>query len=401
MTNKEQMNTLFELYKEGLISKSDLANGIKSITEPEQKDTLAFDEDILNNDLYKTDEARKLAQESRNESKTLRERIAQRDVDRLENEAKTKREEELKSIHKELSDDRKIIIDILSSFKNRVTGEEIYSISNLQHMPTKDLLKLYNDMEVNAPIALKQIIDSKGYTEWAEKRVMKGLQDDSIVVEQPTVNVETSSSNDDIIVNSASDDLNVSEPVFEKPKESTTDFEIFGDDDKEVSYEHNIESNDSKTSTDFDNKGNNSVVDDTLVLNKDVIQNPDGTLKDVSDETPNESLVNANDEQSKVDEVKKPEDLLPQDNADLTPEPSRLVNMIAGAKSKFQEIINNKANVALAACIAIGGAAAVITTGPVGFTALGAIAQATGSAALIGGGSVVSAAAANNYSKGR
>lgn len=390
MTNKEQMNTLFELYKEGLISKSDLANGIKSINEPEQKESLEIDEDILNNDLYKTDEARKLAQESRNESKALRERQAQRDADRLESESKAKREEELKAIHKELSDDRKIIIDVLSSFKNRVTDEGIYSISSLQHMPTKDLLKLYNDMEVNAPNALKQIIDSKGYTEWAERRIAKDALDDSIVVE---------------------------EPVVAESKESTTDFEIFGDDDKEVSYDHVIESDVAKTGVDFDNKNNNSVVDDTLVLNKDVIEKDDGTLtnveapqvetsvsneKDLDDvEKPEDLLTNANVEQSKVDEVEKPEDLLPKDNADLTPEPSRLVSMIAGAKSKFQELINNKANVAVAACIAIGGAAAIIATGPVGFTALGAIAQATGSAALIGGGGVVSAAAANNYTKGR
>ena len=370
MTNKEQMNTLFELYKEGLISKSDLASGIKSINEPEQKESLEIDEDILNNDLYKTDEARKLAQESRNESKALRERQAQRDADRLESESKAKREEELKSIHKELSDDRKIIIDVLSSFKNRVTDEGIYSISSLQHMPTKDLLKLYNDMEVNAPNALKQIIDSKGYTEWAERRIAKDALDDSIVVE---------------------------EPVVGEPKESTTDFEVFGDDDKEVSYDHVIESDVAKTGVDFDNKSNNSVVDDTLVLNKDVVQNADGTLKDISNEKPKELLPQ--------DNVKSQEDNtmneIDQSDADLTPESPRLVSMIAGAKSKFQETINNKANVALAACIAIGGVVAVIATGPVGFTALGAIAQATGSAALIGGGSVVSAAAANEFNKGR
>jgi hypothetical protein len=385
MTNKEQMNTLFELYKEGLISKSDLAIGIKSINEPEQKDSLEIEEDILNNDLYKTDEARKLAQESRNESKALKERQAQRDADRFESESKAKREEELKAIHKELSDDRKIIIDILSSFKNRVTDEGIYSISSLQHMPTKDLLKLYNDMEVNAPNALKQIIDSKGYTEWAERRTAKDALDDSIVVEQPTVG---------------------------ESKESTTDFELFGDDDKEVSYDHVIESDVAKTGVDFDNKNNNSVVDDTLVLNKDVFEKDDGTLTNVEVPQVETSVSNEND----LDDVEKPEDLLPQNNvkaleenttqieqpeADLTPERHRLVSMIAGAKTKFQELINNKANVAVAACIAIGGAAAVIATGPVGFTALGAIAQATGSAALIGGGGVVSAAAANNYTKGR
>lgn len=386
MTNKEQMNTLFELYKEGLISKSDLANGIKSINEPEQKDTLVIDEDILNNDLYKTDEARNLAQESRNNSKALRERQAQRDADRLENEARIKREEELKSIHKELSDDRKIIIDILSSFKNRVTGEEIYSISNLQHMPTKDLLKLYNDMEVNAPSALKQIIDSKGYTEWAERRVAK----------DPDEEVENIVDNDSLVTNASSHVVNEQNDnnqqdnsvdaltstglsKFEGKDESNVDdkfvvpFEIIGDDEDEKGIK--VE----PVSIAEANGKNDS--DHTLVMGKDLV--------DIGEST-NEA------DQVKIDDVEKPDN-----NADLTPERPRLVTMIAGAKSKFQELINNKANVAVAACIAIGGAAAVIATGPVGFTALGAIAQATGSAALIGGGSVVSAAAANNYTKGR
>ena len=173
MTNKEKLDELFDLYSKGLISKIDLANSIKAINEVEQKDTIEIDEDILNNDLYKTDEARKLAQESRNKAKELKERQAQRDADRLENEAKVKHEEELKAIHKELSDDRNIMIDILSSLKNRVTDEPIYSLRSLQHMPIKELLKLYNDMEFNAPSTLKQAIDKLGYTEWAEKKLAK------------------------------------------------------------------------------------------------------------------------------------------------------------------------------------------------------------------------------------
>ena len=80
---------------------------------------------------------------------------------------------------------------------------------------------------------------------------------------------------------------------------------------------------------------------------------------------------------------------------------SKVVSIVDGAKGLIKELVDTKHGRALAALVAIGGAVAVVATGPVGFTALGTIASGLGSAATIAGGGVLSAAAVNEIEKGK
>lgn len=112
--NAEEIKKLVELNSKGFITDEALAYALNTAAASAIQ-AQEIDEDILNNDLYKSDEARLLAQQSRQRTRELKDRIAQRDAERLEQEKQRREEEEL---------DNKI--DYLSSLRNN-NGELIYS----------------------------------------------------------------------------------------------------------------------------------------------------------------------------------------------------------------------------------------------------------------------------------
>ena len=112
--NAEEIKKLVELNSKGFITDEALAYALNTAAASAIQ-AQDIDEDILNNDLYKSDEARLLAQQSRQRTRELRERQAKRDAERLEQDKQRREEEEL---------DNKI--DYLSSLRNN-NGELIYS----------------------------------------------------------------------------------------------------------------------------------------------------------------------------------------------------------------------------------------------------------------------------------
>lgn len=82
-------------------------------------------------------------------------------------------------------------------------------------------------------------------------------------------------------------------------------------------------------------------------------------------------------------------------------ERNKVVAIVEHTKGLIRELVDTKHGREISALLAIGGAASVVATGPVGLTTLGTVAQGVGAAAAIAGGGLLGAAVVNDFNKSR
>lgn len=341
MTNKEKIDTLFELYKEGLIDKNSLAESIKTI-----------------NEALKTDRE-KLIEKNNNEAQATRDRLAQ-----------AERDSYLASEKQKLDSDLMEKLNFLSA-KTNENGEYVYT----------GLIDEYNDLAMRHETNPNdEEINSKYWNLVNEVDELYNMFNKTEqIVQEPVITTENE--------NVSEPSVGVSEIVIpDMPSENVAlDNSVVQNNDKfkqamAQSQTDNVEN------TPVDNTLSTENQDKNVTFDASTVQNNDKFQQAVAAEANNANTTESPVEEQENNEIENPKiDVEQEVTYNNDPEPRKKVSSISRAAEAIKNVVANNKKVAIGVAVIIG----TIT--------LGMAIPAVGGAILGGAG----VAAVQEFNKGR